>query len=91
MVHDVLAGQAWADRLTTEDRRGLTPLSWDLMSGPAAPTEYFPAPLKAATARTSADLARRPKDRGDKPGRSTSLRPMRPAYRSAVPRSRSRR
>jgi|GEM_PF-934327 len=28
MVQDVLAGQAWADRLTTEDRRGLTPLSW---------------------------------------------------------------
>ena len=28
MVQDVLADQAWADRLTTEDRRGLTPLFW---------------------------------------------------------------
>jgi TnpA family transposase len=28
MVQDVLADQAWADRLTAEDRRGLTPLFW---------------------------------------------------------------
>ena len=28
MVQDVLTGQAWADRLTAEDRRGLTPLFW---------------------------------------------------------------
>jgi TnpA family transposase len=28
MVQDVLADQTWADRLTTEDRRGLTPLFW---------------------------------------------------------------
>ena len=28
MVQDVLADQTWADRLTAEDRRGLTPLFW---------------------------------------------------------------
>ncbi len=28
MVQDVLADQAWAGRLTAEDRRGLTPLFW---------------------------------------------------------------
>jgi TnpA family transposase len=28
MVQDVLADPAWADRLTAEDRRGLTPLFW---------------------------------------------------------------
>jgi hypothetical protein len=28
MVQDVLADQTWADRLTPEDRRGLTPLFW---------------------------------------------------------------
>jgi TnpA family transposase len=28
MVQDVLTDQAWADRLTSEDRRGLTPLFW---------------------------------------------------------------
>lgn len=28
MLQDVLAGDAWADMLTTEDRRGLTPLFW---------------------------------------------------------------
>ena len=28
MLQDVLAEDAWADMLTTEDRRGLTPLFW---------------------------------------------------------------
>ena len=28
MVQDVLADEAWADRLTAEDRRALTPLFW---------------------------------------------------------------
>jgi Tn3 transposase DDE domain/Phage integrase family len=28
MVQDVLADQAWVDRLTAEDRRGMTPLFW---------------------------------------------------------------
>jgi TnpA family transposase len=28
MVQDVLADQTWADRLTAEDKRGLTPLFW---------------------------------------------------------------
>jgi len=28
MVQDVLADQTWTDRLTAEDRRGLTPLFW---------------------------------------------------------------
>ena len=28
MVQDVLADEMWADRLTAEDRRGLTPLFW---------------------------------------------------------------
>ena len=28
MVQDVLADDRWADRLTVEDRRGLTPLFW---------------------------------------------------------------
>jgi hypothetical protein len=28
MVQDVLADPTWADRLTAEDRRGLTPLFW---------------------------------------------------------------
>ena len=28
MIQDVLAEDAWVDILTTEDRRGLTPLFW---------------------------------------------------------------
>ena len=28
MVQDVLADETWADRLTAEDKRGLTPLFW---------------------------------------------------------------
>jgi TnpA family transposase len=28
MVQDVLADQTWVDRMTAEDRRGLTPLFW---------------------------------------------------------------
>ena len=28
MLQDVLAEDAWAEMLTTEDRRGLTPLFW---------------------------------------------------------------
>lgn len=28
MLQDVLAEDAWADMLTTEDRRGITPLFW---------------------------------------------------------------
>lgn len=32
MLQDVLADDAWADALTAEDRRGLTPLFWTHVS-----------------------------------------------------------
>lgn len=32
MIQDVLAGQDWADTLTPEDSRGLTPLFWSHVS-----------------------------------------------------------
>jgi TnpA family transposase len=37
MVQDVLADDAWADRLTAEDKRGLTPLFWDARACLQAP------------------------------------------------------
>jgi hypothetical protein len=41
MVQDVLADQMWADRLTAEDTRGLTPLFW--ATPPASPWRSTPA------------------------------------------------
>src|SRR5713101_535654 len=49
MVQDVLADQTWADRLTAEDRRGLTPLFW----AHVAPTARSGSTWAAASACTA--------------------------------------